>query len=208
MKAKKCIVLALGAVLLAGCSTKNPFRDPNKGVLTERGCEAFNFDTLLLSKGKAVRFIDNRSLEERNYQNGLWTVREYCKMSGYTLARLIAEYGDRTGYTNVINVKNIDGTHISENSPSTVEISGSSLNYSYKTNNFNFVIMRGEEIIYAKEGEIVNLDGQKYRFFNTREYMDDGHKWLITVRCVNDGVEKVLTLDKNKFFLGSYKVMF
>jgi len=201
-----CSVAIIGA-LVSGCGLKSPFAK-KETILTEQGCEAFNFDTLLLTKGKASRFIDRRSIEERNFQNGLWSVEEYCKMSDYTLTKLIVEYGDRTNYTNLINVKNEDGINVTETSPTVIEIVGSARNYSYQGSSFNFIAMRGGEIIRGKEGQEMNLDGLKYKFYNTREYTDSAHPWQITVECVTDGRKKTLNLDKNKFFLGSYKIMF
>ena len=78
MKNKTILASLFTVVLLAGCSTKNVI---SKNDLENRGCEAFNFDSLLLSKARSVEFVDFRSADERNFQNGLWTTKEYCDMS-------------------------------------------------------------------------------------------------------------------------------
>ena len=68
MKNKTLLASLFLVVALAGCSTKGAI---SKNDLETRGCEAFNFDSLLLSKAHSVEFVDFRSADERNFQNGL-----------------------------------------------------------------------------------------------------------------------------------------
>ena len=68
MKNKTILTSLFTVILLAECSTKNIIP---KNDLENRDCEAFNFDSLLLSKARSVEFVDLRSADERNFQNGL-----------------------------------------------------------------------------------------------------------------------------------------
>ena len=206
MKKKTIFASLLMVVLLAGCSTKSVI---SKNDLENRGCEAFNFDSLLLSKARSVEFVDLRSADERNFQNGLWTTKEYCDMSKLNLAELIVRYGERTNYTNVVSVGKGKLIKTDDLTPTRVEIQGSKLQYQRQEgkSTFNFVATNGIDVLSFKEGDYVKLDGVGYRFYNKREYKNAKELWQIEI--VDDaGSINTMDLNQNKFIFGSYKVIF
>ncbi len=195
------------SLILTGCATKNT--EVAKIDLEERGCEAFNFDSLLLSKARSIEFVDFRSADERNFQNGLWTTKEYCSMAKLTLAELIVKYGEKTGHTNVVSVGKGKLIKTDDLTPTRVEIQSSKLQYQRQENRstFNFVAVDGKRIINFKEGERVKLDGTGYRFYSKKEYKNPSELWQIEI--VDDmGTVSTMDLNQNKFIFGSYKIIF
>lgn len=210
MQKRSFVFTAMVVLLLSGCGDlklSDIFKSSPK-YFVDKGCEAVNFDSLLLSKGRAIEFSDKRSKEERNYQNGLWSVDEYCNMSKYNLTELIAEYGKRTKYNNIVSVNQGNIIRNMDNSTTSIEIEKSNLNYANPEGTFNFVAINGDKIIYFKENESVKLDGIKYKFINKKEYNSDHKAWEIEIINVITGDSIVNSLKQNKFNFGSYKIIF
>lgn len=206
MKNKTLLASLFLVVALAGCSTKGAI---SKNDLETRGCEAFNFDSLLLSKAHSVEFVDFRSADERNFQNGLWTTKEYCDMSRLSLTELIVKYGEKTRHTNIVTVGKGKLIKQDDLTPTRVEIQGSKLQYQRQEgkSTFNFVAANGKDVINFKEGDHVKLDGVGYRFYNKREYKNAKELWQIEI--IDDaGAISTMDLNQNKFMFGSYKIIF
>lgn len=201
---KKIVTCSVCLFFLCGCSALS-----NKSVkyFEEKGCEAVNFDTLLLSKGRVSHFIDMRSAEERNFQNGLFSIDEYCEMGSYSLTEILAKFGERTKYANLVSVK--QGSLISMgNSSTTIEIAKSNLKYTAPKSTFNFVAIKGNTIKKFRENEIVSLDGVSYSFHNLTEYKTDKRSWKIGIQNESNKQQNVVDLNKNYFVFGNWKIIF
>lgn len=199
--------LVLATLFLAGCATKGEL---GKADLKERGCEAFNFTSLLLSKAKAAEFIDKRTQAEKNFQNGLWTAKEYCDMSELTLTELLVEYGKKTDYSNLISVRSGSNIKLNNSGATVIEIEGSNMQYVNDRKSFNYVATDDKNVISFKDGDEIKLDGKKYRIYNKQEYKNDKEAWIIEIIEMKDKMPKssLITIKENKFVLGNYKVIF
>ncbi|MBP5779416.1 MAG: hypothetical protein J6W17_05680, partial [Campylobacter sp.] len=143
MKKINILNLILFGALISGCSITN---SKDIKYFAEQGCEAVNFDTLLLSKGRVAYFTDNRSKEERNFQNGLFSVDEYCEMGSYNLTEILAKFGEKTNYANLVSVKHGNLVRKGDNSTTVISIDKSNLKYTAPKSTFNFVAIKGGTI--------------------------------------------------------------
>ena len=166
-----------------------------------------NFDTLLLSKGKVSYFTDNRTPQERNFQNGLFSIDEYCEMGSYSLTEILAKFGEKTKYSNIISVKS--GSLISNsNSSAAISIDKSNLKYTAPKSTFNFVALKGNTVKKFRENEVISLDGVSYSFHNLTEYKNDKRSWKIGVQNESTKQQNVVNLNKNYFMFGDWKIIF
>ena len=205
MKKINILNLILFGALVSGCSLIN-----NKDVkyFAEQGCEAVNFDTLLLSKGRVAYFTDNRSPEERNFQNGLFSVDEYCAMGSYNLTEIMAKFGEKTNYANLISVKQGSLINKRDASATVISIDKSNLKYTAPKSTFNFIAIKGGTIKKFKENDIISLDGVSYSFHNLTEYKADTRSWKIGIQNANNSNQNIVDLNKNYFMFGDWKIIF
>ena len=196
------ISVAFLSLVFTACSEKQALeRHFYKG-----GCEAVNLDSLLLSKSRAVKFIDFRNDEERNYHNSLWTAKEYCNMSNFTLNQIVAAISEKTGYNNLITIKNTNFVPQDEKGSVVVTIEDSKRKYATKRN-FNFVALKDANMQYFKEGESITFGGKSVKIYSVQEYRYPSNLWKIKI-VGSDGDEALLELKKNYFILNGYKIIF
>ena len=204
------ISLLCATLLLGGCGTKSDIKKYVVGELStfsSAGCEAVHLNTLILSKTKAYKFIDNRTEQERNYHNSLWTPEEYCAMSDFSFNQIVAEFGKKTAFNSPIQLRENQVAYSSEKSLMVVEFQGTNRKYA-TTRNFNFAKIKGESYSFFKEGSSQNFGkGLNYKIYSIREFKDGKRLWQLKL-VDKKGNEQIINLDKNYFYLGDYKVVF
>lgn len=205
MISKKTIIMVSFLLFLSGCAEKEITQPKEQAV---QGCEAVNLNTLLLSKSKAVKFVDLRSDEERNYHNSLWKPLEYCKMSDFSLNQIIAEVSDKTNYQNLITTKK--DNFISPNERGSVTLIIENTNKHYKTHrNFNFLALKGRHMRSFSEGQWITLGRESFRFISINEYNSPEKMWQIKVISNKSGKkDEIINLRTNYFWINGYKIIF
>lgn len=113
IKIKKICLIITAFVFLTGCSLKS---QKEKEIL--ENCDNKDLVSLLKHNGKLKYIYDERTQEEKQKQNEIFTPYECCKLKNASMEQILAIYGEKTGYKNEIEI--VEGSLTSLTNPAKI----------------------------------------------------------------------------------------
>ena len=100
---KALLLTVATSLILSGCGAA---KNLSKEDIKQNNCSAFNLISLIASNPNVKEVVDFRGLDQKTYENTLFTTKEYCELGNQSLNDVINQYEMKTKFSNSIVYKN------------------------------------------------------------------------------------------------------
>lgn len=198
---KLSLVLVAIGFTLSGCEQKNlSVKD-----IKYYNCSAFNLISVIASNPNVKEVVDLRALDQKTYENTLFTTKEYCELGNQSVNDIINQYELKTQYSNSIIYQN-----------GVVTINPSKKNYIFLENSFNFVAVSKDKknIKYFKNRENVKIGDHTLWIEVLKDYRNSKNPYVLKLhdtqtinkKSVTD--TQIIKTEKNFFTFEDYLIVF
>lgn len=199
---KALLLIVATSLILSGCGAA---KNLSKEDIKQNNCSAFNLISLIASNPNVKEVVDFRGLDQKTYENTLFTTKEYCELGNQSLNDVINQYEMKTKFSNSIIYKN-----------GIVTINPSKKNYIFLENSFNFVAVSRDknDVKYFKNRENIKLGNHTIRIEVLKDYRNAQNPYVLKLydnkKINKETIEtaKIIKTEKNFFTFEDYLIAF